>query len=671
MKLLSPAGNFESLKLAVNYGADEVYLGINDFNARNNIDGFTLENLKEAVDYAHIFGVKVCLALNVLFTDDELQSAVDVAVKASNLGVDAIIVQDLGLFDILNKNYPQIELHASTQMGIHNLEGVKYVEKLGFKRVVLSRETPLHEIERIRKNSNIEIEYFAHGALCVCFSGNCYLSSYMLSASGNRGKCKQLCRLPYTLEKDGKILKNGYLLSAKDFNFSKRLDELERAGVDVIKIEGRARRPYYVGVTTREYRKALDGLKADSELLKIAFNRNYTAGYFDGNGSIISSVQSHIGIEIGKVIKFNGGKKFNEVFFSSNREVSLTSTLKFFDNKTERCTVSAFDLKLVRNGVYRLTTTNKVAVGDVVRLITDAKSEEQILSVTRKKPIDLDVVLEIGKPIKAHFEIDGISHEFFGDILDRAQNSPITETELKDNFSKSALFDVKLNIVTLEHAFMPKNKLNEFRRRVFEEIYNLITKKYIRNQKSIKVSPYNQVQNFIDFEWVDSATAMLKSKNAVYSPSEYNIDGVNEFVKNCNSQGVKAYLDLPNFASEKDVKILKEIVEKTKIGIIANNYYALTFDCDDIVIGAGLNVYNSYTARFHGKRVLSAESDHFTRIDFPVMTLKHCPIKSHLNCDCKTCKYQDGLVYRMDGKMPLKLKRKRVSECTFYLEKIK
>jgi len=207
MKILSPAGNFQSLKLAVYNGANEVYLGVNEFNARNNIDGFTIQTLKEAVDFAHLYGVKVDLAVNILFTNEEIQSALDLVVDAYNLGVDAFIVQDLGLAKIIHDNYPQIELHASTQMGIHNLEGVKNITQFGFTRVVLARETPLEEIKRIRDNSNIEIEFFVQGALCVSFSGNCYLSSYMLNASGNRGRCKQLCRLPFSCNTTKKLLK--------------------------------------------------------------------------------------------------------------------------------------------------------------------------------------------------------------------------------------------------------------------------------------------------------------------------------------------------------------------------------------------------------------------------------------------------------------------------------
>jgi len=287
MKILSPAGNLESLKMAVFNGADEVYLGINDFNARNNIDGFNMDNLEEAINFAHIFNVKVLLAINILFNNTELQSALDIIVKAYNMGIDAFIIQDLGLASLVNKNYPEIEIHSSTQMGIHNLEGVKFIEQFGFKRVVLSRETPLEEIKRIKQNSNIEIEYFAQGALCVSFSGNCYISSYLCDASGNRGKCKQLCRLPYTLLKNNKTIKKGYLLSAKDFNMINNLKTLENAGVDVIKIEGRARRPFYIATSTKQYYNALHNKPFNVEDLKLAFNRDFTERYFNGNGNII------------------------------------------------------------------------------------------------------------------------------------------------------------------------------------------------------------------------------------------------------------------------------------------------------------------------------------------------------------------------------------------------
>ena len=471
MKILSPAGDMESLKVAVFNGADEVYLGVKDFNARN-IEGFSIETLKDAVNFAHIFGVKVNLAVNILFSDEEMQSALDLVVDAYNLGVDSFIVQDFGLASLIHEFYPQIEMHASTQMGIHNLEGVKAGECLGFKRVVLSRETPIEEIKRIRENSSIKIEYFCQGALCVCFSGNCYLSSYLHDASGNRGKCKQLCRLPYSFRLNNKELNSGYLLSAKDFNMLNNLKDLQDAGVDVLKIEGRARRPYYVGVATRTYKQALNGEKYNLEDLKLGFNRGYTAGYFNGNGEIISNKQNHIGIEIGTVKNFKQGKKFNEIFISSDREISPKSVLKFF-NKDEEVVVTAYDIKKVKD-LYRITTTQNVKIGSSVNLISDFEKEVQLLSASKRRKVEIKITAKENLPIKAEFVLNGEHYLVEGEICSFAKSQPLTCEELKNNFNKSNLFEADLTC-EIDNVFLPKKALNEFRRTVYEKITNILT----------------------------------------------------------------------------------------------------------------------------------------------------------------------------------------------------
>ena len=284
IEILSPAGNFESLKSAVNNGADAVYLGLSDFNARGNIENFTLDNIGMVISYAHLFGVKVYVALNTLIKDEEMSIALNMVKNALEAGVDAFIVQDIGLCYYLRQNFPNIELHASTQMGLQNLEGLQALSDLGFKRVVLARETPLEEVARIKEHLDIEIEYFVQGALCVAFSGNCYLCSLLAGSSGNRGKCKQFCRLPFSLNND-KAKKEGYLLSTKDFCLLPSLKTLAEKGVDSLKIEGRARRPAYVGVATSVYKRAVDNdfnyTKQDVENLKKVYNRgDYINGYF-------------------------------------------------------------------------------------------------------------------------------------------------------------------------------------------------------------------------------------------------------------------------------------------------------------------------------------------------------------------------------------------------------
>ena len=664
MKILSPAGNFESLKMAIYNGADEVYLGINDFNARNNIDGFTIDTLKEAVAFAHLYGVKVHLAINILFTDEELQSAIDLVGKALAFGVDAFIVQDLGLISLINKLYPDAEIHLSTQMGLHNLEGIKALSKYKFKRVVLARETPLSEIKRIKDNLDVELEYFAQGALCVSFSGNCYLSSYTLNASGNRGKCKQLCRLPYTLKKDGKNLKTGYLLSAKDFNMLSRLDDLNKAGIDAIKIEGRARRPYYVGVATRQYYNALNGIKTDEEQLKLAFNRTYTEGYFNGNGNVISKLQNHIGIEIGRVEKVNIGKKFNEIYFSSNRELFPKSTFKFFFANKE-VTLSAFDLKNKGNGKYLITTTSVVEVGAKVNLIVDSADEKKVLEYVKKVPVDIQIFANANQPIRAITSVKGKDIEVVGDILESAKSSPLSSLELQKNFEKSEFFAPNLEIKELDNVFILKQKLNDFRRNFYDKVYYELTK-VEKNYQAKTLPNLPKISAFYDFEIVESFDCEKDAKNLIYSPEEYDLEDILRFKNECEKLNKKAYLETPNFALEKDIKVIKEIIQKTQIPIVANNYYATTLT-DNFIVGAGLNVYNHFTAFEWDKPFITAESQLGERVDFAHMTLIHCPMKNHLKSTCDNCKFEKGYVYKMDSGKELKLKRKKISSCVFYL----
>lgn len=666
MKILSPAGNLISLKAAIFCGADEVYLGINNFNARNNIDGFNLDNLQEAVDFAHIHNVAVSLAINILFKNSELQSALDTVVSAYNIGVDYFIIQDLGLISLIHKFYPEITIHASTQMGLHNLEGIKVLEDFNIKRVVLARETPLEEIKRIKDSHNIEIEYFAQGALCVCFSGNCYISSYLHNASGNRGLCKQLCRLPYTLTYQGKRIKSGYLLSAKDFNTLNKLQDLQDAGVDVLKIEGRARRAYYVGTATQEYYNALHNITPNTDKLKLAFNREYTAGYFNGNGNIISPYHNHIGIKIGNVEKVNLGKKFNEIYFSSNREISPKSTLKIYHDKVETNTLTAYDLKSIANGKYLLTTTQTVKPGDDVHLISDNKLEEDLLNLNKRRQVDIKIIAKENLPIKAITSINDSTIEITGDICSPAIKRPITIADINLNFSKSDIFDANLDILTLDNIFMPMQQLNEFRRNVFSTIYNEIVSKYRHKLEKNRVDTSYNIIKFDNFQIIENPNDRLTSNNIIYSPEEYNPTEIAALKSKCDKLGLKLYLDTPNFALAKDIEILTNIINQTQIGIIANNYYALTFNTE-IIIGAGLNTYNNVTASVYNKPIITAESNISSKIKYPYMTLRHCPMKSHLQADCNRCPFKTGYTYIMESGKEFKLKRKKLSTCTFYL----
>ena len=283
MELLAPAGSMEALRAAVCNGADAVYLGADTFNARMNARNFSAADLQEAVVYCHVRGVKVHLTLNTLVLDREMPRAAELIRLAASCGVDAFIVQDLGVVSLCRQLAPDVPIHASTQMSIHSLEGVLEAAALGCSRVVLARELPAEEIAHICKRSPVEIEVFVHGALCMCYSGQCYLSSVIGRRSGNRGQCAQPCRLPYGY---GRFESTRYPLSLKDNCLAGELDELRRMGVASIKIEGRMKRPEYVAIVTRAYRTVLNGgrlMPSDLQELETAFSRQgFTDGYFRG-----------------------------------------------------------------------------------------------------------------------------------------------------------------------------------------------------------------------------------------------------------------------------------------------------------------------------------------------------------------------------------------------------
>ena len=284
LELLSPAGSPEGVIAAVQNGADAVYLGFGDYNARRGAKNFTQEEFEKAVRYCRVRGCKVYVTLNTLVNDREIEQAVRCARIAAKYGADAILVQDLGLASVLRRAVPDMPLHASTQMTIHNLAGAEAAAEMGMKRVVLSRELSLEQIRFITKNCSAETEIFVHGALCFCYSGQCYMSSLIGRRSGNRGMCAQPCRMQYSL--GGRM--DDYPLSLKDNCLVEHLKEIEDAGVACIKIEGRMKRPEYTAIVTDIYHRAMkehrQPTKEEMEMLENAFSRNgFTQGYFDGD----------------------------------------------------------------------------------------------------------------------------------------------------------------------------------------------------------------------------------------------------------------------------------------------------------------------------------------------------------------------------------------------------
>ncbi|MBO5285631.1 MAG: U32 family peptidase, partial [Clostridia bacterium] len=334
-ELLAPAGDIESFNQAIHAGADAIYLGLDGFNARIKAENFNSNNIKSVIQKAHLYGVKVYITVNILVKDDEVDEFLKLVRLALEAGADAFIVQDFGMATLLKQIYPDIVLHASTQMGIHNADGALLLKKLGFTRVVLSRETKLSDILDIKQKTELEIEFFVQGALCVAFSGNCYMSSLKNGNSGNRGLCKQLCRLNYSCDN-----KKGYLLSPNDLCLMENLNVLAKHGVTSFKIEGRLKRPAYVKATVESYRKIIDNnytanfIKEQEQIAKVFTIGKYnTTAYLYDNFDIIDTKnQAHYGAKIGEVLSVAKFKDLFKITIKSDVSINEGDGLKFVGN---------------------------------------------------------------------------------------------------------------------------------------------------------------------------------------------------------------------------------------------------------------------------------------------------------------------------------------------------
>ena len=303
MKIVAPAGNMERFYSAVNAGADEIYMGLKGFGARRNAENFTLEEFKQALDYAHERGTRIFLTLNTLMKNVEIEFLYQNFKALYEHGLDAVIVQDLGYFRFLKENFPNIDYHGSTQMTAANHVEADYLKNIGFKRVVLPREMSFEEIKKIRENTDIELEIFVSGALCICYSGNCYMSSFIGGRSGNRGMCAQPCRKFYTSSEGEK----GYLLSPKDQLMSfEEIKKLKEIGINSIKIEGRMKEKTYVHEAVTYFKNLIDGINAEERVSSI-FNRGYSKGYFYENRENI--MNKNYPANMGKPIGIISGKE--------------------------------------------------------------------------------------------------------------------------------------------------------------------------------------------------------------------------------------------------------------------------------------------------------------------------------------------------------------------------
>ncbi|MBO7595606.1 MAG: U32 family peptidase [Bacteroidales bacterium] len=479
MELLSPAKNLETAIAAINCGADAVYIGANDFSARKAA-GNSIQDIEKLVNYAHFYKAKVYVTLNTILYNNELSIVNNLIRNLYNIGVDALIIQDLG---ILEMDIPPIELHASTQMNNFDLQRIKFFDEIGFKRIVLARETPLERIKEIRKSINAEIECFIHGALCVSFSGQCYMSAAIGGRSANRGECAQACRLKYDLlNSRGEVLiKDSYLLSLRDLNMTSHIVEMYSAGVDSLKIEGRLKDKSYVANITAHYRNLIDNI-LDGKVKKPSsgrpifdftpspdkvFNRKFT-DYFavepkKGMANFISPKSS--GEYLGKVVMVRG----------NNLKVKTDEVISNGDGLC--CVVNGamygFRVEKIENGVITANLKEKIATGTDIYRNLDIKFQQKLdnTKTTRKVAVEFTVTLsENGFTIIALDE-DNIECECFTQFqLQKADNQERAFNSITNSLSKCGeRFECKrITFDFDESPFIPNSVINEARRNVLQ-----------------------------------------------------------------------------------------------------------------------------------------------------------------------------------------------------------
>ena len=454
-ELLAPAGDESSAYAALLAGADAVYLGLEEFSARQSAVNFSAEALARVTRFAHLLGAKVYVALNTLVREGELPAFFRAALAAWNGGADAILLQDIFLGRALKEAYPEMQLHLSTQAGCCNVHGARLARRFGFSRAVLARETPLSDMAAI--SSVIETEVFVQGALCACVSGQCYLSSFAGGNSGNRGRCKQPCRKRYRIDR-APFSEPAYALSLSDLCVGDRIAAFRAAGVTSFKIEGRMRSAAYAAAAVRYYRALLDGgdaVGAFSDLAR-AFNRGgYTQGLaFGQDGSLLSRrVQGHIGERVG-VLTRRDGKFFCKSSFAAQRGDGF----KLLRGGKEAG--GAVFLAAGEGGFY-LASSDALAVGDEVRVTTDTASARRVLEPAVRRTVRVDVRMRAGEPMRAACE----GYVLEGAVCEAAKNAPLSAEEIAANFARADALPLRAETaVDTRASFVPKSVLNAFRR---------------------------------------------------------------------------------------------------------------------------------------------------------------------------------------------------------------
>lgn len=594
VELLSPAGNFECLKAAIHNGADAVYLSGKKFGARAYADNFDNDELIEAIEYSHLYGVKIYVTVNTLIKEHEINDVLEYITFLHENGVDAVIMQDLGMINLVYKTLPNLEIHASTQCHTTCDESLEFLKEIGCKRAVLAREMSLNEIKNLQ--SNIEKEVFIHGALCVSYSGQCLFSSMILNRSGNRGECAGMCRLAYdAYDKNNKIKTEGkYIFSPKELCTIKNLKEILDTNIDSLKIEGRMKSPIYVGYVTNLYRKYIDAYynnknikvtEEEMKILKVLYNREFTTGHLFNNTIINSKTPNHIGYKIGivkeikkqiKILLIEDIEQGDAIRFIKN---NLGMYLNFIYNDKGKLINSAKKGQII----YIDNKIDLKELDDVY--LTYDKSLESILLNVKKIPINFSVKARVNENLIITITDDlNNTIEITGNKLEQSINNPTTKEIIKEKLNKINdtpfyLNNIQYNIDS--NVFIPMKELNTMKRELIDKLT------YIRKTSKKEVIKKQYTKNIKN---TDSKIKEIKiiSKENQYNNNEYfYTENANLYDKFKNNKNI--YLILPRISIDYN--------QYNNEYLVANNTADLYkyYKNNKIHTGLYMNVYNTYT----------------------------------------------------------------------------
>lgn len=640
-ELLSPAGSMESLKAGIQNGADAIYLGGSSFGARAAATNFDNDELIEAVKYAKLRDVNIFVTVNTSIKETEIEDLISYTDFLYKIGVDAIILSDIGIAEVLRKRYPNMELHASTQISAHSLNDILELKQVGFDRVVIARELGIEEIKEICDNVDIDIEVFIHGAICVSYSGQCLMSSMLGDRSGNRGRCAQPCRQSYKLinKTTGKIINvNGnYLLSPKDLCSIENIEKILDTGVKSLKIEGRMKRPEYVAVVTSRYRKAIDNYinnkittdkKTLKEDLEAIFNRKFTSGYLmSKNGSDIINLDkpNNVGVKVGEVLSFN--LKKNKLKIKLSGKLSKGDGINLGGGNIGR---------IIKDGEI----LDRGVAGDIVEIdfIKNIKPKTPVYKTSDKQLVDnanksfkegienkkinlkCEIFIKVGYKIK--FNLENI--EIFSDeIIEKANNKEAEIDKIIERLSKTGgtpynfIFN---NIFVDKNAFIPVSVLNNLRRKAIEKyeeyrldfsakriIYPYDNYSYLKGEKvfngkiTLKVHNNSQLDTILENPNISEFVKEIYTEDFTLLEkyySKFKTLGINIIYSALGVIRNEEYYVLEKYLS----KINSDIFNKVQISTWGSkNFFKSKFGTKKFNIDTYFNIYNSYSLKFFEK----------------------------------------------------------------------